>query len=169
MGRRRNYGAADKMKRIDAIKKIMDLVTDELVISSTGKISRELYSIKDRSANFYVMGSMGASLGIGMGLALHTNRNVLVIAGDGDVLMSLSTLVLMNKLKLPNLSLYILDNNCFESTGGQKTCSDAVDFTTICNHNCTVMKVEVTSSKIPRIDMPHKEVMRRFYDEINKR
>ena len=110
-----------------------------------------------------------ASLGVGMGLALNTDRKVIVIAGDGDVLMSLSTLVLMNKLKLPNLSLYILDNGCFESTGGQKTCSDAVDFTKICNHNCKVMKVEVTSSKIPRIDMPHKEVMKRFYNEINKR
>jgi len=156
------------MKRIDAIKQIMDSVDDELVISSTGKISRELYNIKDRSANFYVMGSMGASLGVGIGVALHTDRKVIVIAGDGDILMSLSTLVLMNKLKLPNLSLYIIDNNCFESTGGQKTCSDAVDFTTICTHNCKVMKVEATSSIIPRIDMPHKDVMRRFYNEINK-
>ena len=157
------------MKRIDAIREIMDSINDELVVSSTGKISRELYHVKDRSANFYVMGSMGASLGIGIGLALHTDQKVIVIVGDGDILMSLSTLVLMNKLKLPNLSLYILDNNCFESTGGQKTCSDAVDFTKICNHNSKVIKVEATPSKIPRIDMPHKEVMKRFYNEVNKK
>lgn len=157
------------MKRMDSIKKIMDPITDELVISSTGKISRELYYIKDRPQNLYVMGSMGASLGIGIGLALHTDRNVLVIAGDGDILMNLSTLVLMNKLKLPNLSLYILDNNCFESTGGQKTCSDAVNFTEICNHNCTVIPVEATSDGIPRIDISHKKIMKRFYNEINKK
>ena len=157
------------MKRIDAVRKIMENITDELVITSTGKISREAYNVKDRDANFYVMGSMGASLGIGIGLALHTDKNVHVIAGDGDILMSLSTLVLMNKIKLPNLKLTILDNNCFEGTGGQKTVSDAVDFTKICLYNCEVIKVDSTPSKIPRIDLSHKEIMERFYNEVNKK
>ena len=157
------------MKRIDAVKQILDSITDELVISSTGKISREVFTIKDRSANFYVMGSMGASLGIGIGLALHTKRNVHVLAGDGDILMSLSTLVLMNKLKLPNLKLTILDNNCFGTTGGQKTCSDAVDFTKICSHNCEVIKVEPIESEVLRINLSHKEIMKRFYNEVNKK
>ena len=157
------------MKRIEAIKQIMKNTTDELIITSTGKISREVYNIRDRTANFYVMGSMGASLGIGIGLALHTDRDVHVIAGDGDILMSLSTLVLMNKLRPPNLTLTILDNNCFGATGGQKTCSDAVDFTQICPHKCNVIKVEPIESKVPRIDMSHKEIMERFYNEVNKK
>ena len=157
------------MMRIDAIKKIMDNITDELVITSTGKISREVFNVKDRPANFYVMGSMGASLGIGIGLALHTKRNVHVLAGDGDTLMSLSTLVLMNKLKLKNLKLIILDNNCFGATGGQRTCSDAVDFTKICSHNCEVIKVEPIESEVPRINLSHKEIMERFYNEVNKK
>ena len=50
------------IRRIDAIKKIMDSVTDEVVISSTGMISREVYKVKDRSRNFYVLGSMGSAL-----------------------------------------------------------------------------------------------------------
>lgn len=153
------------MKRIDAIRKIMNLVTDEFVISSTGMISREVYAVKDRPENFYVMGSMGASLGIGIGLALHTKRNVLVIAGDGEILMSLGTLVLMNKLELPNLRLIILDNNCYQSTGRQKSCSDAVHFDGICN--CEVIKVEPTSSNVPRIDIFHEEIARRFYNAVN--
>ena len=157
------------MKRIEAIEQIMSDITDELVIASTGKISREIHFVKDRPANFYVMGSMGASLGIGIGLALHTNRKVHVISGDGDILMSLSTLVLMNKLKLPNLKLTILDNNCFGATGGQKTCSDAVDFTKICTKNCEVIKVEPIESDVPRITLTHKEIKERFYDEVNKR
>ena len=157
------------MKRIDAIKQTMDKISDELVITSTGKISREVFYVKDRTANFYVMGSMGATLGIGIGIALNTNRKVCVIAGDGDILMSLSTLVLMNKLNLPNLHLTILDNNCFESTGGQKTCSDAVDFTKICPNNCKVIKVDSTTSSVPRINMSHKQIMERFYNEINKK
>jgi thiamine pyrophosphate-dependent acetolactate synthase large subunit-like protein len=157
------------MKRIDAIRQVMDNINDELVITSTGKISREVFNVNDRPANFYVMGSMGASLGIGIGIALHTKRNVHVLAGDGDILMSLCTLVLMNKLRLPNLKLTILDNNCFGATGGQKTCSDAVDFTKICSHNCEAIKVEPMESEVPRITLPHKEIMRRFYNEVNRK
>jgi len=155
------------MKRIEAIQKIMDSVTDELVVSSAGMISREVYTIKDRRRNFYVMGSMGASLGIGIGLALNTDMKVLVLAGDGETLMSLGSLVLMNKLGLPNLKLIILDNNSYQSTGGQKTCSDAVDFTQICKQNCEVFNVELADSEAPRIDIPHVDIARRFYNAIN--
>ena len=153
------------MKRVDAIRNIMKDITDELVICSTGMISREVYMVKDRPENFYVMGSMGASLGIGIGLALHTDRNIVVIAGDGDILLSLGTLVLMNKLNLKNLKLYILDNNCYASTGCQKTCSDAVDFATIAD--CTVVPVEVEKGTAPRVAISHKELATRFYNAIN--
>jgi len=155
------------MKRIDAIRRIMGSVTDELVVSSAGMISREVYAVRDRRRNFYVMGSMGASLGVGIGLALNTDMRVLVLVGDGELLMSLGTLVLMNKLGLPNLKLVILDNNCYQSTGGQKTCSDAVDFTKICPVDLEVLDVEPGGSDVPRIDIPHGEITRRFYDEIN--
>ena len=153
------------MKRIEAIKEIMDIVTDELIISSAGMISREVYFVRDRPRNFYMMGSLGASVGFGIGLALNTNKKVLVLAGDGDVLMSLGSLVLMNKLKLPNLKLIILDNNSYQSTGGQKTCSDAVDFTKICN--CEVFKVDLVESGVPRVGVSPIEITKRFYNEIN--
>ena len=153
------------MERIDAIRLIMSSIEDKLLISSAGMISREVYWVKDRPRNFYMMGSLGASVGFGIGLALNTDMKVLVLAGDGEVLMSLGSLVLMNKLDLPNFKLIILDNNSYQSTGGQKTCSDAVDFTKICN--CEVLDIELTESKAPRIDIPHVEIARRFYDEIN--
>jgi len=154
------------MKRIDAIKEIMNTVKDELIICSTGMICREVYEIRDRPENFYVMGSMGASLGIGIGLAIHKpDRKVIVLAGDGDILMSLGTLVLMNKLQLPNLELIILDNNCYSSTGCQKTCSDAVDFTKIAN--CKVYKVIPEKGPSGRVKIPHNELTKRFYNAIN--
>ena len=140
-------------------------VTDELVITSCGMISREVYAVKDRPENFYVMGSMGVTLGIGIGLALNVDKKVLVIAGDGENLMNMGTLVLMNKLKLSNLRLIILDNNCYQSTGGQKSCSDAVDFSLICK--CEVIKVDSISNNVPRIPLSHKEITRRFYHAIN--
>lgn len=150
------------MKRIDAIAGIMGQVKGELVVTSAGMISREVYSVRDRAENFYVEGSMGAALGIGIGIALNTNKNVHVIAGDGEVLMSLGTLVLMNKLRLPNLKLTVIDNNCYQTTGGQKTCSDAVNFRDICD--CVVVQVEAIASQVPRIDIPHDKIARRFRD-----
>jgi len=155
------------MKRIDAIREIMEnkVKDGDLVIASSGMISREVYAVKDRPENFYVMGSMGSSLAIGIGLALNTDRKVVVIAGDGEILMSLGTLVLMNKLGLANLALFILDNNCYQSTGGQKTCSDAARFHDICD--CFVVSVECEGSDVPRIPIPHKEIARRFYNAIN--
>lgn len=155
------------MKRIEAIKEIMSSLEGELVITSTGMISREVFVTRDRPENFYVMGSMGASLGVGIGLALNTHKEVLVLAGDGEVLMSLGTLVLMNKLRLPNLRLIILDNNCYQTTGGQETCSDAIDFTDICKYNCEVRKIEDTKSSVGRIDVSCKEITKRFRDAVS--
>lgn len=156
------------MKRIDAIQEIMDEVDDEeIVITSTGMISREVYHYKDRPRNFYVMGSMGSALGIGIGIALHKpNINVIVIVGDGEMLMGLSTLALMNKLMLSNLELYILDNHSYASTGEQPTCSDAINFGEIAN--CEVIEVEPGKGNAPRIDLSPREIEERFYDEINK-
>jgi len=148
-----------------AIKTIMDGIGDKLLISSTGMISRAVFNYRDRPENFYVMGSLGASLGIGLGLALNTERGVVVIAGDGDILISLGTLVLMNKLKLKNLKLYIIDNNSYASTGFQPTCSDAVDFSKIAD--CEVMKIRPEEMSIPRINLSPQEISKRFYDVIN--
>lgn len=152
------------MRRIDVIREIMSHKDTDLVVASVGMISREVYTVMDRPENFYVQGSMGAALGIGIGVALNTDRNVHVIAGDGEVLMSLGTLVLMNKLQLPNLKLTILDNNCYQTTGGQKTCSDAVDFRLLCD--CAVVKVEDSGGKVERIGIPHKEIARRFRNAV---
>jgi len=152
------------MERICAVKNIMDSVTDEIIIASAGMISREVYATKDRPRNFYVQGSMGAALGIGIGVALNIKKNVIVIAGDGEVLMSLGTLVLMKKLNLPNLELIILDNNSYQSTGGQKTVSDAIDFRLLCY--CKVIFCGDSKKDVPRIDIEHKEIKMRFMEAI---
>jgi len=157
------------MKRIDAIKELMNSITDELVVTSAGKISREVFYIKDRPENFYVQGSMGATVGIGIGVAvIKPNKKVVVIAGDGDVLINLDNLVLLNKLQkdglIKNLTLYILDNNQFQSTGGQKTCSDAVDFRLLCD--CFVIFCDDKGIDVPRISISHNKIRERFMNAI---
>ena len=153
------------MRRIDAIKKIVESVTDEIIISSTGMISRELYAVKDRPRNFYMQGSMGAALAIGLGIAINSKHEVIVISGDGAVLMSMGTLALHKKLNPKNLKHYILDNNCHSSTGGQPTCSDVMDFTSF----PATEVIEVTKEKgdVPRIPLSPKEIMERFKNAIS--
>ena len=60
------------MTRLECVKKIFqDVNDDDIVIVSTGLISREVFGYKDRPLNFYMMGSMGNALAIGIGLAMH--------------------------------------------------------------------------------------------------
>lgn len=150
------------MKRIDAIRQIMDTVTDELVIATTGMISREVFLVKDRAENFYMCGSMGCALSIGIGVAMNSDRNVIVIDGDGAALMSLGSLAVASYLKLPNLKHYVVDNGTYASTGDQPTCSHSVDFAAI-GHNVEVIQVEPGNEKgTPRIPYEPAEMTRRF-------
>lgn len=155
------------MKRMDAIKKVMEGVTDELVIATTGEIGRELFYVKDRPENFYMCGSMGNALPIAIGLALHTDKKVVVLNGDGAALMSLGSMVVANHLKLKNLKHYILDNNAHDSAGGQPTCSRDIDFTAL--GDVEVIEVEKGSAEdLPKINIPFKELKERFVKALRK-
>jgi len=156
------------VKRKEAVKNIMSKITDELVITTTGLISREVHHMKDRPENFYMCGSMGCALSIGMGLALNTNRKVVVIDGDGAALMSLSSLVLSNFIKLKNLRHIILDNGTYGSTGSQMTCSGSVDFTAL--SKTEIIKIEPRDdSKPSRIEMEPEKILRRFMSAVKKK
>lgn len=149
------------MTRSAVIKKIMsDIFENDIVIASTGFISREVFKY-DRPLNFYMMGSMGNALGIGIGLAMHTKNRVVVINGDGSVLMSLGTMITAKKLNLPNLVHYIIDNNCHESTGGQPTVSNLIDFHHMMR-NVIVYKCTKDETTPPRITLSPKEITERF-------
>ena len=72
------------MRRYEAIQQIMEVVTNEIVVCNLGHPCQELYAIKDRPKNFYMLGSMGMASSIGLGLALATEQKVVVIDGDGN-------------------------------------------------------------------------------------
>ena len=68
------------MECSEIVKSIMDGVqVDDIVIASTGFISREVYRQKDRPLNFYMQGSMGCALGIGIGVSMNVSQRVFVI------------------------------------------------------------------------------------------
>lgn len=152
------------MTRSEAIKSIMSGITDQMVITSLGLTSREVFRVKDRARNFYMMGSMGCCVAFGLGLAYPRPKNkVVVIAGDGEVMMGAGTIFLADTLKLHNFLLYILDNGCHESTGGQPTCP-MPDWN---REWIKVIKVDKQEEKPPRIDITPKKIKRRFIDAIN--
>ena len=117
------------MTRHEALEHILTALVDrDLALFTTGMISREAFNIRDRAENFYMIGSMGLLNALGLGLALQSPaRRIWVIEGDGSALMSLGTLPLIASVRAPNLTHVVLDNEAYESTGGQPTISSAVD------------------------------------------
>ncbi len=122
-----------EMNREDAIKTIVDnLEGDEVIVSTTGKASRELFEYRiakdEKPRDFYTVGSMGCASSIGLGVAMQTAKKVFVFDGDGAALMQMGSFATIGHYKPKNLCHIILDNNCYDSTGGQPTVSDSVDF-----------------------------------------
>ena len=110
------------MRRYDAIKQIADSLSNELVVCNLGTPSRELYDIYDRDKNFYMLGSMGLVSSIAFGLALSKpSKKVLCIDGDGSILMNLGSLATIANNKPNNLTLIVIDNSSYGSTGNQIT------------------------------------------------
>ncbi len=131
-----------ELDRRSAIKIIDENIPqDTALIGSTGKIGRELYSRNDRENNLYVVGGMGTASAIGCGLALNSPRQpVAVLDGDGAALMKLGNMATIGGYLPKNMLHIILDNECHDSTGGQKTVSEVVDFTSVaagCNYRHT--------------------------------
>jgi len=112
------------MKGIEAINIITASLGNELVVGANGFISRELYTAKDRPGNFYMLGSMGLASSIGLGLSLSVpEMKVIVIDGDGNILMNLGSLATIGYFSPKNFVHIVLDNESYESTGGQPTVS----------------------------------------------
>lgn len=93
----------------------------KVVVCNIGIPSKELYQIKDQPSNFYMFGSMGMATAIGLGISLSTKREVVVIDGDGSLLMNPGTLGTCAKFAPDNLTIVAIDNSSYGSTGGQPT------------------------------------------------
>ena len=120
----------ERYKAIDHI--LQHAGANDLVLSTTGMISREVFITCDRPGNFYMLGSMGLLSAFGLGLALLTpGQRVFILEGDGSALMSLGTLPLIATEQPSNLVHIILDNEAYESTGAQPSISSKVDLSDI--------------------------------------
>lgn len=107
------------MKRIDCLKAIYPALEDCAVVTIMGAVAAELYSLGHRANFFYLEHAMGLASSIGLGLALaQPDRKVVVVDGDGSVLMNLGGLTTMARSRPRNLVHLIFDNETLLSVGG---------------------------------------------------
>ncbi len=112
------------LSRKEVIGEIFDSHPDAVFITSTGYISRAVYNEYPNNKNiFYMQGSMGLAPCIGLGMAVNTDKDVVVLSGDAALLMHLGIINTITDQSLNNIWLYVLANGCHESVGGFK-CSD---------------------------------------------
>lgn len=107
--------------RAEAIREVLDRHGREAVyVASTGFVSRAVFAeTGDDYDVFFMQGSMGLAPAIGLGMALNTPLDVVVINGDASLLMSMGTTHTLRDKGPANLYHYVLDNGCHESVGGQ--------------------------------------------------
>jgi len=107
------------MKRLDCLKAIYPQLEDCAVVTIMGAVAAELYSLGHRANFFYLEHAMGLASSIGLGIALsQPKRKVVVIDGDGSVLMNLGGLTTMARSRPNNLVHIIFDNETLLSVGG---------------------------------------------------
>ncbi|MGH1542837.1 MAG: sulfopyruvate decarboxylase subunit beta [Arenicella sp.] len=109
------------MIRSDVLKEIIPIISDKLVVCNIGLPSQELHMLDDQASNFYMLGTMGLSSSIGLGLALAQKDKVIAIDGDGSVLTNFGTLPTIANNVADNFILLIIDNGSYGSTGDQPT------------------------------------------------
>jgi sulfopyruvate decarboxylase subunit beta len=107
------------MRRYEALQEIMRAVTDEPVVITLGHPAQELFTLRDRPQNFYMLGSMGLCTSIGHGLALSQPRKVVVIDGDAAVTMNMGGFATIGHTRPKNLVQIVIDNGANGSTGFQ--------------------------------------------------
>ena len=178
------------MARREAITDIMNYIEDELIVCNIGFPSRELYDIKDRKENFYMIGSMGLASSIGFGLALaRSDKDIVVIDGDGSLLMNMGSLVTIFANNPNNLTWIVIDNGAYGSTGNQDTYAQVIDLSEIAKSvgfknsfkfedidlreiiksddaSFIVYETEAGNSTAPIIDLTPVEIKNRFMKSI---
>ena len=107
------------MERARCLEMIYPELTDKLVVTIMGASAQELYNLGHRENFFYLQHAMGLASSIGLGLAMHLPaERVVVLDGDGSVLMNLGTFATLARYRPRNLIHIVFDNGSLLSTGG---------------------------------------------------
>jgi thiamine pyrophosphate-dependent acetolactate synthase large subunit-like protein len=111
---------ANLLDRRAVVKSLLADRKDALVVGGLGATTYDLAAAGDHARNFSLWGAMGGAVMIGLGLALAQPKlPVVVITGDGEMLMGMGSLATVGLQKPANLTIIVLDNECYGETGGQ--------------------------------------------------
>jgi len=120
-GLKGTHASQRRLTRFEVLKAAAPYLDSKVVVCNLGFPSKELFHIKHRPSNFYMLGSMGMATPIGLGIALTSHKQVVVIDGDGSLLMNPGTLATAAHLGPENLTILAVDNSSYGSTGNQPT------------------------------------------------
>ena len=114
------------MLRSDALQTIYPELEDRIVVTIMGAVAAELYSLGHRHNFFYLEHAMGLASSMGLGIALSMpEHQVIVLDGDGSLLMNLGTLSTLARYKPGNLLHIVFDNESLLSVGGFPTATSS--------------------------------------------
>ncbi|MBI2508159.1 phosphonopyruvate decarboxylase [Candidatus Woesearchaeota archaeon] len=157
------YGSKNKIKSLYILsrEKAIQIIVDNLnlgdvVVSTTGKISRELFEYREKikqghNRDFLIVGSMGHCSQIALGIALSKpNRQIYCLDGDGAAIMHMGSLAIIGSKNIKNFKHIILNNGAHESVGGQPTAGFNIDFCSIakaCGYKTVLKAVDENEIK----------------------
>jgi len=154
-----------RMSRENAIKTVIEtLGEDDIVVSTTGMISRELFELReargeDHKKDFLTVGSMGHASQIALGIALEKpSRKVYCFDGDGAMLMHLGGIAIIGDMAPKNYRHILFNNGAHDSVGGQRTVGLSVDF----------CKIALASGYKKAISVDNEEDLRKALLEIDE-
>src|SRR6266852_7528233 len=114
-----------RLDRRVAIRTLLEKRGDILLVTGLGSPTWAAASVGDDDRNFYLWGAMGAAAMVGLGLAVaRPDRRVLVVTGDGEMLMGLGALATIGVQRPPNLAIAVFDNGRYGETGMQASHTD---------------------------------------------
>ena len=110
----------DKLNRREVLAQVLAERGDALIVPGLGTANYDLFAVSPSDFNAYMWGAMGLAVPTGIGLAIaQPDKRVVIVTGDGEMMMGIGSLSVVAAQGLKNLSILVMDNEMFEETGKQ--------------------------------------------------
>jgi thiamine pyrophosphate-dependent acetolactate synthase large subunit-like protein len=140
---------AATLERRAATAQLLKQRGDALVVTGLGSTTYDVFAAGDSPLTFYLWGAMGGAAMVGLGIALaQPKRRVVVLTGDGEMLMGLGSLATIGARRPANLAIVVIDNGLYAETGMQRThTASGIDLAGVAR-SCGFAHAETVSSQV---------------------